>query len=343
MPDSYKAQWCPYRLDFTFEARTSRGSMWHKDTYFIRLEAPDGRVAYAEAPLFRGLSAEDRPDFEQLLSEACLNPAYSLENPSCSSIAFAFESAFYSLGQSDRSPWSDGRKGIAINGLVWMGDKATMRRRIAEKLEQGFKVLKLKIGGIDFDDEVELLRRVRSSFGSDTLEIRLDANGSFTPENALDRLDQLSRFGIHSLEQPIKAGQADEMARICSKSPIAIGLDEELIGMRTFEEKRSLVEHIRPSYLILKPALCGGFRAADEYISLAGEGRWWATSALESNIGLYAIGKWLEQYNLRLPQGLGTGMLYSNNIASPLEMLDAALWYNPTKAWQSIENLAWRN
>lgn len=338
----YIAEWCRYTLDFKFEARTSRTSMMHKDTYLIKLTSPDKRISYGEVPLFKGLSAEDTPAFESLLSEACSNPLCTLEEPPCSSIAFGFESAFANLENEERTPWQNGEYGIPINGLIWMGDKELMQRRIAEKLNDGFRILKLKIGGIRFDDEIDLLKIIRKSFSKSDLEIRLDANGSFTQANALDRLNILSAFNIHSLEQPIKAGQTETMADICLKSPVAIALDEELIGKRTHDEKVALLNAIKPQYIILKPALCGGFRDAADYAAIIGEDRWWATSALESNLGLYAIGRWLSHYNLSMPQGLGTGLLYSNNIPSPLEMHNAALWCNNDRTWRIPDNLPWQ-
>ena len=342
MAAATKAAWCRYTLDFTFEARTSRGSMTHKKTYFIRLEDAAGKVAYGEVPLFEGLSAEDTPDFESVLDRACATPETTLASPPNSSVAFGFESAFALLNEPRRhTAWTAGDEGIAINGLIWMGDKRLMAQRIAEKLNKGFRILKLKIGGINFEDELDLLKDVRRRFVAADLEIRLDANGSFTPDNALPRLERLAPLHIHSLEQPVRAGQPEVMAAICRKSPVAIALDEELIGCRSLVEKKELVESIAPQYLILKPALCGGFRAADEYIGIIGPGRWWATSALESNVGLAAIGAWVSEYRLTMPQGLGTGQLYSNNIASPLEMRGAALWYNPATPWQSMEDMKW--
>lgn len=338
------ASWCRYDLDFTFEARTSRGSMTRKRTYFIRLDDGSGHIAYGEVPLFKGLSAEDTPAFESLLAAACADPAATLANPPCSSIAFGFESAMGRLdGSWKHTAWNEGGEGIAINGLIWMGDKKLMAQRIAEKLDAGFRILKLKIGGICFDDELDLLRSIRRQFSPEDLELRLDANGSFAPADALSRVEKLAPFSIHSLEQPIRAGQPEAMAQICRHSPIAIALDEELIGCRTSEEKRRLVDTISPQFLILKPALCGGFRAADEYISIIGEGRWWATSALESNIGLADIATWVSRYPLTMPQGLGTGQLYSNNIASPLYMDHAKLWYAPDGRWQSLEHLPWQH
>lgn len=340
-----QAEWAPYRLFFRFEARTSRQVMTYKDTYFVRVSDSDtpSRIAIGECALFRGLSADDRPDYEELLSQACSNPEQALNSP-CSSIRFGFETAL-GLHGSAASDWQRGLCGIPINGLVWMGDKATMRARIKEKLDSGFRVLKLKIGGIAFDDEVDLLREVRRAFSPDDLEVRLDANGAFTPENALTRLDTLAKFHIHSLEQPVKAGQIEAMARICAESPIPIALDEELIGLRTPEESEQLLSDIRPAYIILKPSLCGGFKASGTYIDAArklGIG-WWATSALESDIGLAAIGSWLSSgFNIDMPQGLGTGQLYTNNIPSPLHMAAGALHYDPTASWGNVDFLPWR-
>ena len=213
-----------------------------------------------------------------------------------------------------------------------MGDKVTMRRRIHEKLKAGFHCVKLKIGGIDFNDELDLLSLIRKEFPPEIIELRLDANGGFTPENALDRLEHLSRFGIHSIEQPIKPGQWDSMARICRESPIPIALDEELIGFSSDRQKSELLDAIRPHYIILKPSLCGGFREAEEWISQAvarGIG-WWGTSALESNIGLEALGIWTAGLSPDMPQGLGTGALYVNNFPSPLSLEGERLYYRNT-------------
>lgn len=315
-----------------------------KDTYFIRLydtSAPSKTLGIGECALFRGLSSDDKPDYEEQLAEACKNPAEAL-NSNYSSIRFGFETALNALRPS---PWLKGEEGIPTNGLIWMGDKATMARRIDEKLEQGFRVLKLKIGGINFEDELALLDSIRRRYSSETLELRLDANGCFTPDNAMNHLTRLADFQIHSIEQPVKAGQHRAMARICSQSPIAIALDEELIGCRSEEETRSLLESIKPQYIILKPSLCGGFAKADYYINTAkdmGIG-WWATSALESNIGLQAIAAWVAEKKPVMPQGLGTGMLYYNNVESPLEMHGESLCYNPSKPVPNIDYLPWKN
>lgn len=212
-----------------------------------------------------------------------------------------------------------------------MGDKHTMFQRMSEKLDQGCKCIKLKIGGIDFNEELDLLRYLRQNFDSSTVEIRLDANGAFSPENALEYLKLLSEFDIHSIEQPIRQGQWDKMSELCRLSPIPIALDEELIGFNSDEYKQQLLDSIAPQYIILKPALCGGFSEADRWIKYA-ECRdigWWATSALESNIGLSAIAQWVAQYNPQIPQGLGTGALYTNNFPSPLTLIGDKMYYNP--------------
>lgn len=337
-----QADYCAYQLRFLFEARTSRETMRTKDTYLVRLydtDEPHKALGTGECALFRGLSADDRPDYVDELRRCCLNPAEGLASP-YSSIRFGFEQLLQPT-RCDR--WRSGAMPIPINGLVWMGDKSTMAKRIAEKLDAGFRVLKLKIGGIRFDDELDLIREVRRQFAPSDLEIRLDANGSFSADDALSRLAQLAPFAIHSLEQPVKAGQPETMRRICGTSPIAIALDEELIGVRDASESLQLVEYIRPQYLILKPALCGGFAASDVYIDIArqlGIG-WWATSALESNVGLAAIADWVAAKHPEIPQGLGTGQLYDNNFASPLYMEAGSLRYNPAHDDINIDNLPW--
>ena len=326
------AEWTSYTLNFKFLARTSREAMRQKQTYFVRIGDRIGECA-----LFRGLSADDLPDYEKQLSLACENPDVLSEY---SSIRFGFETTM--LPPSDDTPFMRGDEGIPINGLIWMGDRNEMRVRIDDKLASGFHILKMKIGGIDFEQEIELLRYIRSRYSADVLELRLDANGSFTPENALERLKYLSDYNIHSIEQPIKAGQVREMSRLCEQSPIAIALDEELIGTPSKESCAKLLDEIHPQFIILKPALCGGLSGADFWADSA-ENRgigWWATSALESNIGLMAIARWVSCRGVTLPQGLGTGQLYTNNIPSPLYLRGDRLFYNPECSWQ-IPDFSW--
>lgn len=335
-----KARLIPYRLRFKEAATTSRSTMLDKETFFIELTDttnPDRR-GVGEIPIFRGLSAEDTPEFTSRLHRFCNE--FSIDSvPDMSSVKFGVESALadmnYRLDPVSK-PFS-----YQINGLIWMGNKEKMFRRICAKLDDGFKCLKLKIGGIDFENEIDLLRFIRSKFSPETLELRLDANGSFTPGNALERLDRLSRFGIHSIEQPIKQGQLEEMARITAASPIAIALDEELIGTWTDRQRINVLDTVRPHYIILKPSLCGGFESADRWINLASERNigWWATSALESNVGLTAIALWLRRYDVTMPQGLGTGALYTNNVESPLCLEGERLVFDPAKPLPEIPML----
>lgn len=344
-PVDMKAEWAPYVLDFRFLARTSRNSMREKETYFMRLtDESTGRQGVGECALFKGLSAEDSPNYELELSEACHNLDKNSMN---SSIRFGYEGAVMDMMPLEDNEFTRGEAGIPINGLIWMGDRHTMRQRIDEKLSAGFHVLKLKIGGINFEEEVDLLRYIRNRFPADALELRLDANGSFDTQNAMARLDALAKFDIHSIEQPIKPGQWDAMSQICSDSPIPIALDEELIGLRSENEVKIVLDTLHPAYIILKPSLCGGFQSADCWIGEAekrGIG-WWATSALESNVGLEAIARWLVMRSgsasFKLPQGLGTGQLYHNNIESPLELRGDKLFYNPDKK-RVIPELKWQ-
>lgn len=345
--DKMSLAWAPYRLYFKFEARTSRAVMLHKDTYFLKMWHEDNPEVFGigEVPLFIGLSKEDTPDFERVLAKLCSEDLSDV--PNCSSIRFGLESARRDLAEGGKrtpwpaSPFANG-KPVEINGLVWMGDKRLMAERVREKLAQGFRCIKMKIGGIDFEDEYELVAALRAQFSADDLEIRLDANGAFTRDNALPRLDRLSKLRIHSLEQPVKAGQPELMAEICRNSPIAIALDEELIGI-DLDQAPALLEFVKPAYIILKPALCGGFHAADCLIATAesmGIG-WWATSALESNIGLNAIAEWVSNYNPVMPQGLGTGELYTNNVRSPLFLDGSKLRTASIDHWQ-LPLLNWR-
>ena len=307
-----RATWMPWRLRFKFEARTSRAVMHCKDTYFVKVWREDnpGRYGLGECALFRGLSREDDDAYESRLSAACANPEGEFGD---SSIRFGFETALANL----EGAFPQGRHiPIPINGLVWMGDKELMRSRIEQKLLEGFRCIKLKIGGIDFDDELDLLRFIRKRFPRDVLELRVDANGAFSPEDALAKLERLATFDLHSIEQPIAAGNHAAMARICRESPVPVALDEELIGMTPNALKDELLGEVRPQYIVLKPSLCGGFAESDRWIEVArrhGIG-WWATSALESNIGLEAIARWLGKYDVSMPQGLGTGELYHNNV-----------------------------
>ena len=340
-----KATYHKYILNFKRPSGTSRGVMNEKETWFIVLEK-EGKKGIGECGILRGLSIDDRPDYEAKLKWTCdhihlgkdLLWEALLEFPS---IQFGVEMAFQSLVSENPfllfpSDFTSGIKSIPINGLVWMGTEAFMKEQIQEKLADGFKCIKLKIGAIDFDKELQLLRFIRQHFSSEQIEIRVDANGAFSLDLALHKLNQLSEFELHSIEQPIAKNHTDSMADLCKNTPFPIALDEELIGVFTLAEKEALILKIKPQYIILKPSFIGGFRGTQEWITLAEKYKigWWITSALESNIGLNAIAQWtFLQHNL-MPQGLGTGALYTNNFDCPLQVKQGQLWYEKEVDWK---------
>ena len=256
------------------------------------------------------------------------------------SIQFGLEQAFLSLKSAKKfelfpSEFTKGKEAIAINGLVWMGDQQFMKNQIQEKLKNGFSCIKMKIGAIDFEAEIRLLRAIRKEFSAEEIELRVDANGGFTPKNALEKLKILSELDLHSIEQPIKQGQLQEMAGLCEKTPLPIALDEELIGVFSTEEKQQVIATVKPQFIILKPSLVGGFGGSKEWIDIAENKKvnWWITSALESNVGLNAIAQFTHTLQNKLPQGLGTGSLFTNNVESPLEVKRGTLHYNNSKKW----------
>ena len=339
-----KAAYAPYRLIFKAPAGTSRGILLHKDTYFLKVWDESNPEVYGlgECALFKGLSREDTPLYESKLREMCQNIALgkSTDLSEYSSLQFGLETALCDLSNGGRrvvvdTPFVHGETTIPINGLVWMGSFDEMSARIEEKLSAGFTTIKLKIGAIDFESELELIRLLRGRFSSETLTIRVDANGGFSPEEALPKLNRLAAYGIHSCEQPIKPNQWAEMRKICAESPIHIALDEELIGITDPMQMFMLLREIAPQYLIIKPSLMGGFAGAQEWLKMAkmtNTGAWF-TSALESNVGLNAIAQVVAKFNPLIPQGLGTGALYTNNIESPLYQKDDYLAYNPEGKW----------
>jgi o-succinylbenzoate synthase len=345
-----KATYHKYILHFKRPSGTSRGVMTDKETWFIVLEQ-DGKKGIGECGILRGLSCDDRPDYEEKLAWTCANIHLGkdqlweslLEFPS---IQFGVETAFQSLESETPfllfpSAFTHGQKSILINGLIWMGEELFMKEQIEEKLAEGFQCVKLKIGAIDFEKELQLLCFIRANFTAEQVEIRVDANGAFGKNEALNKLNQLSEFKLHSIEQPIKKNNTDRMAELCEITPFPIALDEELIGVFGLAEKEDLLLKIKPQYIILKPSFVGGFRGTQEWISLAEKHQigWWITSALESNIGLNAIAQWtFLQHNL-MPQGLGTGALYTNNFDCPLEVAQGQLWYKPESSWVEINLL----
>ena len=339
-----KATYFKHQLQFKQASGTSRGVLTYKDTWFIQIEK-ETLKGIGECGMFKGLSIDDRSDFETKLAWTCENIHLGLEALLATlvefpSIQFGLEMAFQSLKQNGSfelfpSDFTKGKDSISINGLIWMGDKSFMKQQIKDKLATGFSCIKLKIGAIDFDKELELIRSIRNEFDAETIEIRVDANGAFKPNEALEKLKYLSDYNLHSIEQPIQQGQPKEMAQLCSKTPLPIALDEELIGVFSVTNKSLLLQTIKPQYIILKPTLVGGFKGSQDWIDLSESNNigWWVTSALESNIGLNAIAQWTYNLNSPLPQGLGTGSLFTNNIQSPLAVHSGELLYDLNRKW----------
>lgn len=333
-----------YTLQFKEPGGTSRGTLLQKDTYFIQILAGEKR-ALGECNLFKNLSSDDRPGYEEKLAAVCnrlLKEQEGLleELTDWPSIRMGAETALRDLQNGCRrvifkEAGCENGFTIPINGLIWMGTQEKMKERILSKIEQGYTNIKLKIGGIDFEKELTLLSFLREAASGKSMSIRLDANGAFTPGNALEKLKRLSAFDIEYIEQPIRPGQWQEMAMLISKSPVKIALDEELIGIHTPEQKKNLIDTLQPPLLILKPALTGGFTSCDEWMELALNrgGDFVITSALESNIGLNSIAQYAATKRLRRPQGLGTGQLFTNNFPSPYLTDAQGLHYNPAQNW----------
>ena len=340
-----KATYKKHILNFKLPAGTSRGVLKTKETFFLKIDK-EGKTGIGECSVFRGLSFDDVANYEEKLQWTCDNINLGLANlieelKQFPSIQFGVEMAFLDLKAKDSmllypSNFTDSDDAIPINGLVWMGDFDFMQKQIIEKLDSGFSCVKMKIGAIDFESEIALLKKIREEFTADEVELRVDANGAFSKDEALEKLKILSDFEIHSIEQPIKQGQVDDMAWLCENTPLYIALDEELIGIIDSHEKNKLLETIKPQYIILKPSLVGGIKGSMEWINIANENNinWWITSALESNVGLNAIAQWTYTLNNPMPQGLGTGSLFTNNITSPLEVADGKLFYNQDIDWE---------
>lgn len=339
-----KANYKKYSLNFKTPSGTSRGVMSTKETWFIFIQN-EGKQGVGECGILRGLSVDDRPDYEEKLKWTCANISLGLDTLlqdliEYPSIQFGLETAFKSLACSNPyilfpSAFTTASAPITINGLVWMGSEAFMRAQIKEKIATGFSCIKLKIGAIDFQSELDILKSIRKEFSASDIELRVDANGAFLPEHALEKLKQLSEYQLHSIEQPIKPKQFEAMAELCEKTPLPIALDEELIGVFQIQEKAHILQTIKPQYIILKPSLVGGFKGSKEWIDLAEAAQinWWVTSALESNIGLNAISQWTYTLGNNRPQGLGTGSLFTNNFDSPLTVKNGTLHYDLNKNW----------
>ncbi|MCH2213882.1 MAG: o-succinylbenzoate synthase [Flavobacteriales bacterium] len=330
-----------HTLNFKSPGGTSRGILRTKPAWLIKF-TENQKTGFGEVSLLPKLSLDDRKDFEKQLI-TCLDTwkdYQSLDLEIWPSIRFAFEVGLLSLEKEDPfvlfdSPFSLENRGIEINGLVWMGSKAEMKLRIKKKLEQGFKCIKLKIGAINFEDELGLIRAIRQEYSADDIELRVDANGAFSPVEALEKLERLAQLDLHSIEQPIRQKQWEEMAFLCEKTPLDIALDEELIGITSQAEMENMLNTIHPQAIVLKPGLLGGFTISSSWINTANSigAYWWITSALESNIGLNAIAQYAATFQNELPQGLGTGQLYINNIPSPLEIRGKELFYDSDSNW----------
>ncbi len=347
-----KASYKKYILDFKRPSGTSRGVLVQKETWFLIL-SKNGKYGIGECGILRGLSIDDVPEYEDKLKWTCENITLGKDAlwkalKKFPSIQFGIEQAFLSFESKNpfelfNTEFTHNGKPIAINGLVWMGDETFMLEQIQQKLEKGFRCIKMKIGAIDFDTEISVLKSIRKKYTKDQIEIRVDANGAFPPKEALSKLSILSSLSIHSIEQPIKHGNILKMKSLCSETPLDIALDEELIGVFDATEKEKLLQTIQPQYIILKPSLVGGYRGSEEWIRLAEKMKigWWATSALESNIGLNAIAQWVFTLKNTMPQGLGTGSLYTNNFESPLTVKKGNLYYQRKKNWKTnlIEEL----
>ncbi|KMQ69502.1 mandelate racemase [Chryseobacterium sp. FH2] len=332
-----KAEYFRYLLQFKRPSGTSRGVLLDKETFILEI-SENGKKGIGECAVFRGLSVDDRPDYEEKLEWLCENIQHSPEFlkerlKEFPSIWFGYEQAVLNLKYGKNlyfpSEFTEGKAPIIINGLIWMGGINYMEEQIQEKLEKGFHCIKLKIG-VNWKSEHEVLQKLREKYSKDKLELRVDANGGFTKEEAKIVLQQLADLHIHSIEQPIKAGNGKDMAGLCAETSTPIALDEELIGIIDFNEKKNLLNAIKPQYIILKPALIGGFAGSDEWISLAEERNigWWITSALESNIGLNAIAQYTFTKHSKMPQGLGTGGLFTNNFEGQLDLRGERLFFN---------------
>ena len=330
-----KLEYTPYTLEFKFEAGTSRGVMTHRKVWFIKITSYSGIEGKGEVAPLSGLSDESELEVIEKLEkikegfrldhipkdyEECYDFAEKWSGK-IASVQFGLEMALIDLMNNGQKRWFDneytrGDTGIPINGLIWMESSENMKNQIDQKIREGFRCIKMKIGALDFDEEIRVLNYLRSK--SDKLEIRVDANGAFRTSEVLGRLKRLAVFDLHSIEQPIIPRQPEAMRLICEKSPVPVALDEELIGVRDTDEKIRLLEDLKPRYIVLKPSLLGGFKETAEWINLAHEREigWWITSALESNLGLYAIAQFTASYDLPTYQGLGTGGLFTNNVES---------------------------
>lgn len=350
----YCAEYRKHTFQFKQPGGTSRGILYTKPSWYLKVWKENEPSVYGmgECSVIPGLSPDDRPDLEEKLQEVCHEINFYKEQwrdelRAWPAIQFALECAVRDLEKGGRqilfpSAFTRGEESIVINGLIWMGQPEFMLEQIETKLENGFSCLKMKIGAIDFEQELQILNGIRQRFSAEDLTLRVDANGAFAPHESLQKLERLSQYQLHSIEQPIKAGQWEEMARLCEKTPVPVALDEELIGINHRSEKEQLLKQVQPQYIILKPSLVGGLMEADEWIELAQENKvgWWITSALEGNVGLNAIAQWTYWKNSQLPQGLGTGQVFTNNVHSPLYLEGEQLFHSAQGGWDDPFQIA---
>ena len=342
-------------LRFNFPARTSRGALAEHVAWYLHLtdDAAPATAGIGEAAPLAGLSPDYGPAFPAAVAQLCTRfnagtfatftaaEAPAFVGSGLPALVFALETAALDLANGGRrqifsNDFSLGRAALPINGLVWMGDAPFMREQIKQKLAAGYSCLKLKIGSLDFATELALLAEIRAVAGPAQLTLRVDANGAFAPADAPTKLAELATFNVHSIEQPIAAGQRAALAALCATTPSPIALDEELIGVTEPDQQAALLDAVRPAYIVLKPTLLGGHAATRRWIALAQERNigWWITSALESNIGLNAVAQLTAEYDVQgFAQGLGTGQLYHNNVAAPLHIAGGALRYDPAGHW----------
>lgn len=330
-------------LTFNFPAGTSRGVLTEKPSWIIKLYNPANPdiIGTGECSIINGLSPDPDKGYESMLDKVCSNPAHflSFSEPELDrfpSIRFGLEMAWHDLSQGGtgllfRSEFTESQSGIPINGLIWMGSKENMLQQIRIRIEEGFHCIKMKIGAMDFEDELDLLRSIRKEFSADAIQLRVDANGAFEPSEALEKLKRLSEFDLHSIEQPIKPGNWPAIAALCEKTPLPIALDEELFATGSDSNKFNLLQTIKPQYLVLKPSMLGGFAKTQEWIDAAKTLNigWWITSALESNIGLNALAQWTYTLNNPAHHGLGTGKLFVNNFPSKMFIENGVLKFDP--------------
>lgn len=347
---SYIASVSKHPLKFKVPAKTSRNTLADKIVWIIKLSKADNISVFGAGEIspLKGLSVDDTPRFEDHLLQtinAINNGVHpkEIDTEKSPSIQFGLETALLDLENGGKyhifnTPFFKGKQKLPINGLVWMADSENMLQQAETKIEAGFSCIKFKIGALDFDEECRMLEKLRKKYSAFKVEIRLDANGAFAADEALEKLNELKRFEVHSIEQPIKQKQWEAMQAICAQTPIDIALDEELVGVNPSSEGQKMLTYIKPQYIIIKPGLLGGFNISEYWISLAQKNNigWWITSALESNVGLNAITQFTSKYNIKMPQGLGTGQLFANNFDSPLYMENGFISYLQNKSWSSF-------